>query len=73
MPRNEAQTRLELINPALFARGWTGIIIAIIQQFSVLGTDSIENVVKAGGLQPLNKDGNAKALMTEAKLRLFAA
>jgi len=23
MPRNEAQTRFELINPALFQRGWT--------------------------------------------------
>jgi type I restriction enzyme R subunit len=57
------------------------VIIAIVNQFAVCGTDCIENnelfkvydVMKAGGMKALNKNGNAKALLLEAKLRLFAA
>jgi len=57
------------------------VIIAIVNQFAFQGTDSIESdqlfkvhdVVKAGGLSSLNKGGNAKQLLDEAKLRLFAA
>jgi type I restriction enzyme R subunit len=57
------------------------VIIAIVNQFAVCGTDCIENnelfkvydVMKAGGMKSLNKNGNAKALLLEAKLRLFAA
>jgi len=57
------------------------VIIAIVNQFGFQGTDSIESdqlfkvhdVVKAGGLSSLNKGGNAKQLLDEAKLRLFAA
>jgi type I restriction enzyme R subunit len=57
------------------------VIIAIVNQFAVYGTDCIESnelfkvydVVQAGGMKALNKNGNAGALMTEAKLRLFAA
>ncbi|GHU22840.1 hypothetical protein FACS1894172_07910 [Spirochaetia bacterium] len=57
------------------------VIIAIVDQFAICGTDCIENselfkvfdVMKAGGMKALNMDGNAKALLTEAKLRLFAA
>jgi type I restriction enzyme R subunit len=57
------------------------VIIAIVNQFAVCGTDCIENselfkvydVIKAGGMKALNKNGNAKALLIEAKLRLFAA
>jgi type I restriction enzyme R subunit len=57
------------------------VIIAIVNQFAVCGTDCIENselfkvydVMKAGGMKALNKNGNAKVLLLEAKLRLFAA
>jgi type I restriction enzyme R subunit len=57
------------------------VIIAIIQQFAYYGTESIESselfntydVKQAGGLKALNKDGNAKELIIETKLRLFAA
>jgi type I restriction enzyme R subunit len=57
------------------------VIIAIVNQFAICGTDCIEStelfnaydVKRAGGLKALNKDGNAKALIYEAKLRLFAA
>jgi len=70
-------------------RDWLGtlpqetkdVILAIVSQFAFQGTDSIESaqlfkvhdVVKAGGLSSLNKGGNAKQLLDEAKLRLFAA
>jgi type I restriction enzyme R subunit len=57
------------------------VIIAIVNQFAICGTDCIESeklfkvqdVVKAGGLSALNKGGDAKQLLDEAKLRLFAA
>jgi type I restriction enzyme R subunit len=57
------------------------VIIAIVNQFAVCGTDCIENselfkvydVMKAGGMKALNKNDNAKALLFEAKLKLFAA
>jgi type I restriction enzyme R subunit len=57
------------------------VIIAIVNQFAICGTDCIENselfkvydVMKAGGMNALNKDGNAKVLLAETKLRLFAA
>jgi type I restriction enzyme R subunit len=57
------------------------VIIAIINQFAICGTDCIESeqlfkvhdVVKAGGIFSLNKGGDAKQLLEEAKMRLFAA
>ena len=57
------------------------VILAIVNQFAFQGTDSIESdqlfkvhdVVKAGGLSSLNKGGDAKKLLNEAKMRLFAA
>jgi type I restriction enzyme R subunit len=57
------------------------VILAIVNQFAICGTDCIESeqlfkvhdVIKAGGLSALNKGGNAKQLLDEAKLRLFAA
>ncbi|MCL2380928.1 MAG: DEAD/DEAH box helicase family protein [Treponema sp.] len=57
------------------------VIIAIVDQFAFQGTDSIENdqlfkvhsVIKAGGIKALSKGGDAKKLLDEAKLRLFAA
>ena len=57
------------------------VIIAIVNQFAVCGTDCIEgkylfmtyDVEQAGGLKALNKDGNGKVLFAEMKLRLFAA
>jgi type I restriction enzyme R subunit len=57
------------------------VIIAIVNQFAICGTDCIENkellnvydVIKEGGMKALNQDGNAKALIHEMKLRLFAA
>ena len=70
-------------------RDWLGtlpqetkdVILAIVSQFAFQGTDSIESeqlfkvhdVVKAGGLSSLNKGGDAKKLLDETKLRLFAA
>jgi type I restriction enzyme R subunit len=57
------------------------VILAIVNQFAFQGTDSIESeqlfkvhdVVKAGGINSLNKGGDAKQLLDETKLRLFAA
>ena len=57
------------------------VLIAIVNQFAICGTDCMESneifniydVKQAGGLKVLNKDGNAKNLILEAKLRLFAA
>jgi len=57
------------------------VILAIVDQFAFQGTDSIESeqlfkihdVVKAGGIASLNKGGDAKKLLDEAKMRLFAA
>jgi type I restriction enzyme R subunit len=57
------------------------VIIAIVNQFAICGTECIESeqlfkvydVVKAGGLSSLTKGGDAKQLLDEAKMRLFAA
>jgi len=55
--------------------------LAIVNQFAFQGTDSIESdqlfrvhdVIKAGGINSLSKGGDAKQLLDETKLRLFAA
>jgi type I restriction enzyme R subunit len=57
------------------------VILAIVNQFAFQGTDSIESdqlfrvhdVIKAGGISSLSKGGDAKQLLEETKLRLFAA
>ena len=63
------------------SEGAKDVIIAIVNQFAFYGTDSIESseifntydVKQAGGLKALNQDGNAKELILETKMRLFAA
>jgi type I restriction enzyme R subunit len=57
------------------------VILAIVSQFAICGTECMESselfniydIKQAGGLKALNKDGNAKELIIETKLRLFAA
>ena len=63
------------------SEGAKDVIIAIVNQFAYYGTDSIESselfntydVKQAGGIKALNQDGNAKELIQETKMRLFAA